>query len=56
MLQEYFNFLQCEPTTPSWKVGSADISDICRITVDLNTEIIKSFHLGKKVDKITGLY
>ena len=32
-----------EPTTPSWKGGSAYISDLCRITFNLNIEIIKSF-------------
>ena len=40
-----------EPTTPSWKVDSAYISDLCRITFALNVEIIKPFHLGKKIDK-----
>ena len=40
-----------EPTTPSWKADSAYISDLCRITFDLNVEIIKSFRIGKKVDK-----
>ena len=42
-----------EPTTPSWKADSAYIiySDLCRIIFDLNVEIIKSFHLGKKIDK-----
>ena len=47
-----------EPTTPSWKADSAYIiySDLCRITFDLNLEIIKSFCLGKKIDKSTGLF
>ena len=40
-----------EPTIPSWKVESAYISDLYRITFDLNVVIIKSFHLGKKIDK-----
>ena len=40
-----------EPTTPSWKADSAHISDLCRITFDLNVEIIKSFCLEKKIDK-----
>ena len=40
-----------EPTAPSWKADSAYISDLCRNTFDLNVEIIKSFHIGKKVDK-----
>ena len=40
-----------EPTTPSWKADSMYISDLCRITFDLNAEIIKSFHIGKKIDK-----
>ena len=45
----FYNFP--EPTTPSWKADSAYISDLCRITFDLNVEIIKSFHIGKKIDK-----
>ena len=32
-----------ELTTPSWKADSAYISDLCRITFNLNIEIIKSF-------------
>ena len=45
----FYNVL--EPTTPSWKADSAYISDLCRITFDLNVEIIKLFRIGKKVDK-----
>ena len=40
-----------ESTTPSWKADSTYISDLCRITFDLNVEIIKSFRIGKKTDK-----
>ena len=40
-----------EPTTPSWKADSAYISDLCRITFNLNIEIVKSFQLGKKIDQ-----
>ena len=40
-----------EPTTPRFKVDSAYISDLYRITFDLNVVIIKSFHLEKKIDK-----
>ena len=40
-----------EPTTQSWKANSAHIIDICRITFDLNVEIIKLFCIGKKIDK-----
>ena len=39
-----------EPTTPSWKADSAYISDLCRITFDLNIEIIKLFRIGMKID------
>ena len=45
------NYNVPEPTAPSWKADSAYISDLCRITYDLNVEIIKLFHIGKKVDK-----
>ena len=37
-----------EPIIASWKADSTYISDLCRITFDLNVEIIKSFCLGKK--------
>ena len=30
---------------------SAYITDLCRITFDLNIKVIKSFCLGKKIDK-----
>ena len=40
-----------EPTIPSWKADSAYNSDPCRVTFDLNVEIIKLFHIGKKIDK-----
>ena len=40
-----------EPTTPSWKADSTCISDLHRITFDLNAEIIKSLCIGKKIDK-----
>ena len=45
-----------EPNTPSWKADSTYFSDLCRITFDLNIEIIKLFHIGKKINKKhTGL-
>ena len=40
-----------EPTTISQKTDSAYISDLCRITFNLNVEIIKLFRTGKKIDK-----
>ena len=45
-----------EPTTPSWKADSTYISDLCRITFDLNVEINQSFCIGKKIDKSTCLF
>ena len=45
----FYNVL--EPSTPSWKADSAYINDLCRITFKSNVEIIKSFCLGKKIDK-----
>ena len=41
-----------EPITLSWKADSAYISDLCRITFVLNIQVIKSFHLGKRKDKM----
>ena len=45
-----------ESTTSSWKADSAYISNLCRITFDLNVKIIKSFLFGKKMHKNTGFF
>ena len=38
-----------EPVNPSWKVDSEYITNLCKLTFNLEVKIIKSFRLGKRV-------
>ena len=44
-----------EPETSSWKVDSEYITNLCKLTFDLNVEIEKSFRPRKTANKYRPL-